>query len=167
MINLPKEEVDELAAQVERHLTEISAHDRGYLEDRSPRSNPSELELEVIPEVILTPVTTVPADQSLSAEALTLINRLSEGSWVELCNSGNERIRCKLATILSDGLRYVFVNRKGMKVAERSRAELARELMEAKTTLLDDAEIFDKALQAVIGNLRHMRDQIPIPQPAR
>ena len=163
MINLPKEEVDELAAHVELHLTEISAHDRGYLEDRSPRLNPSELELEVIPEVILTPVTTVPTDQSLSAEALTLINRLAEGSWVELCNSDNERIRCKLATILSDGLRYIFVNRKGMKVAERSRAALAQELMEAKTTLLDDAEIFDKALQAVIGNLRHMRDQIPSP----
>ena len=50
-----------------------------------------------------------------------------------------------------------------MKVAERSRAELAQQLMDANATLLDDAEIFDKALQAVIGNLRHMRDQSPQP----
>jgi Protein of unknown function (DUF1631) len=167
MINLPKEEVSELAAQVERHLTEISAHDRGYLEDRSPRSDPSALGLEVIPEVILTPVATAPADNNLSTEASTLIGKLAEGSWVELCNSDNERIRCKLATILSDGFRYVFVNRRGMKVAERSRDELAQELMDSKTTLLDDAEIFDKALQAVIGNLRHMRDQSSLPPTAR
>jgi len=32
--------------------------------------------------------------------------------------------------------------------------------------LLDEAEIFDKALQAVIGNLRHMRDQNPPLHPA-
>ena len=79
------------------------------------------LELEVIPEVVLTPVTNADTDQNLSAEATALVERLAEGSWVELCNSDSERIRCKLATILSDGHRYIFVNRKGMKVAERTR----------------------------------------------
>ena len=167
MINLATEEVDELAALLEKHLKEISAHDRGYLEDRSPRSEPSDPELEVIPEVILTPVTKDTTDIKLPAEASALVDKLAEGSWVELCNSDDERIRCKLATILSDGSRYIFVNRKGMKVAERSRAEIARELMDAKTTLLDDTEIFDKALQAVIGNLRHMRNQSPPPPSAR
>lgn len=161
MINLATEEIDELAALLERHLQEISAHDRGYLEDRSPRTEPSRLELEIVPEVILTPVAPDSANHNLSAEASAIVDKLAEGSWVELCNSDNERIRCKLATILSDGSRYIFVNRKGMKVAERSRAELAQQLMDANTTLLDDAEIFDKALQAVIGNLRHMRDHSP------
>jgi len=167
MINLPKEEADDLGALVERHLTEISAHDRGYLEDRTPGTNLSAIDLEVIPEVILTPVASTPTDLHLSTEAATLVDKLAEGSWVELYVAENERIRCKLATILSDGSRYIFVNRKGMKVAERSRHELAQELMDAKTTLLDDAEIFDKALQAVIGNLRHMREQNPQPASAR
>lgn len=161
MINLPKEEADELASQIERHLKEISAHDRGYLEDRKPKPDRSDLELEVIPEVILTPVAPESASDNLSANASAMVDKLAEGSWVELCNGNNERIRCKLATILSDGSRFVFVNRKGMKVAERSRAELGQELLEARTTMLDEAEIFDKALQAVIGNLRHMRDQNP------
>jgi len=166
MINLSTEEVDELAAKVERHLKEISAHDRGYLEDRTPRSDLSELALEVIPEVRLTPPAAEPPTHSLSAEASVMVDKLAEGSWLELSNIDNERIRCKLATILSDGSRFIFVNRKGMKVAERSRTELGQDLLNAKTTLLDEAEIFDKALQAVIGNLRHMRDQNPPLHPA-
>ncbi len=46
-----------------------------------------------------------------------------------------------------------------MKVAERSRVVLGHELMSGASTILDDNQIFDRALQAVIGNLRHMREQ--------
>ncbi len=166
MINLSNEEVDDLAAQVERHLKEISSHDRGYLEDRSPRTAIAELELEVIPEVRLTPAVAETGTTSLSMEAAAMVDKLAEGAWLELNNADNERVRCKLATILSDGSRFIFVNRKGMKVAERSRTELGQELLDAKATLLDETEIFDKALQAVIGNLRHMRDKNPPLHPA-
>jgi hypothetical protein len=160
LINLTPEEITEYTNQVERHLKDISDHDRAYLQNQNSIQR-TDLDLEVISEVVLAPHPQESSTELLSEAASALVGKLSEGSWVELGNTEGERLRCKLATILSEGSRFIFVNRKGMKVAERSRAELGRELLEGKTTLLDEAEIFDKALQAVIGNLRQMREQSP------
>jgi hypothetical protein len=75
---------------------------------------------------------------------------------VELRQPGGEVLRCKLSTIIDPGGRYVFVNRRGMKVAERSRRGLAVELKRQTLTILEESQVFDRALQAVIGNLRQM-----------
>lgn len=159
MVNLPEDEIADHAENVLRHLTEISVHDRAYLEASNPQER-IQTELEVIPEVVLAAgVDDVDEAPPPAAEALLL--RIAERTWFEL-GPDTPHIRCKLATILNDGKRFIFVNRKGMKVAERNRAELGKELLAGSTTILDDNQIFDKALQAVIGNLREMRQQ-PIP----
>lgn len=160
MVSLPEDEIADHAENVLRHLTEISMHDRAYLEASNPQER-IQTELEVIPEVVLAAgVDDVDEAPPPAAEALLL--RIAEGTWFEL-GPDTPHIRCKLATILNDGKRFIFVNRKGMKVAERNRAELGKELLAGSTTILDDNQIFDKALQAVIGNLREMRQQ---PTPA-
>ena len=56
------------------------------------------------------------------------INELVEGGWVELKRSNANALRCKLTTIIQPGDRYVFVNRRGMKIAEYTRMELAKQL---------------------------------------
>ena len=56
------------------------------------------------------------------------INRLTEGVWVELTHEDGQKLRCKLAAIVQPGSKYIFVNRRGMKVAERNRMALAVEL---------------------------------------
>ena len=53
----------------------------------------------------------------------------------------------------------MFVNRRGMKVAEKSRMELARDLQDDRLVVLNDSQVFDRALQAVIGNLRQIQSQ--------
>jgi hypothetical protein len=63
---------------------------------------------------------------------------------------------CKLAAIVQPGSKYIFVNRRGMKVAERSRMALAVELKRKSITILDESQVFDRALEAVIGNLRQL-----------
>ncbi|MFU8816155.1 MAG: DUF1631 family protein, partial [Pseudomonadales bacterium] len=68
-------------------------------------------------------------------------------------------MRCKLATVLEPGSRYVFVNRRGMKVAEETRPGLARALQDGKLAILNDTQVFDRALEAVIGNLRQVQSQ--------
>ena len=68
----------------------------------------------------------------------------------------NEKLRCKLATIVEPGSRHIFVNRRGMKVAEKTRMGLAVELKRGSLTILAESQVFDRALQAVIGNLRKM-----------
>jgi len=158
LLNLPEEEISDLVQQVDRHLSEISRHDRGYLEDVGDRM-PVEDPREIIREIVLAPEAVETSEPPISPEAEARAARLAEGSWVELTGTDGAKTRCRLATILGDGQRFIFVNRKGMKVAERSRRQLGTELQSGAATMLDEAEIFDKALQAVIGNLRHMRER--------
>jgi hypothetical protein len=89
-------------------------------------------------------------------EYIEQVGKLREGSWVELAQASGELLRCKLSAIVEPGGRYVFVNRRGMKVAERSRRGLAVELKRGTLTVLEESQVFDRALQAVIGNLRQM-----------
>jgi hypothetical protein len=101
------------------------------------------------------PVETVEPEPEMVRE----INRLTEGVWVEVTHEDGEKMRCKLAAIVQPGGKYIFVNRRGMKVAERNRMALAVELKRKTITILDESQVFDRALEAVIGNLRQLHRQ--------
>ncbi len=47
-----------------------------------------------------------------------------------------------------------------MKVAEKSRQELAIALQQGHFSILDDGMLFDRALESVIGNLRQSRGAV-------
>ncbi len=146
----------ELIAQ---QIDQISENDRLFLqEDEVPRSTSVFPELD---EIVLASPREVTDDyqgEPPAPDFLQKINALSEGSWVELEQNDHSVVRCKLATIVKPGDRYVFVNRRGMKVTEKTRMELARELQDEHLVLLDDSQVFDRALQTVIGNLRQMQN---------
>ena len=86
------------------------------------------------------------------------IIQLSPGQWVELHDQDGALIRCKLATVAQPGNRYVFVNRKGMKVCERSRNALALALEAEQMNLLAGSQMFDRALESVIGSLQRIHN---------
>ncbi len=83
--------------------------------------------------------------------------KMNVGIWVEMRQSGEKQYRAKLAAITKPTKKYIFVNRAGMKVSERSLMGLAVELQRRTMVLLDDSALFDRALQAVIGNLRSFK----------
>ncbi|MCL6415983.1 DUF1631 domain-containing protein [Aestuariirhabdus sp. Z084] len=85
-----------------------------------------------------------------------LIDSLKVGAWVEFNESEENHFRCKLAAHIKVTGKYIFVNRTGVKVAEKTRNGLAVELRDGGMRLLDDALLFDRALESVIGNLRQM-----------
>ncbi|MEJ2087130.1 MAG: DUF1631 domain-containing protein [Gammaproteobacteria bacterium] len=157
-IQLTESEIDRHLKEIETHLTAINSNDRAYLEeDEAP---PMDDTFEVMEEIVLT----LPGEQPDAAvnvevepEYIEQIGKLREGSWVELTQATGETLRCKLSTIIEPGGRYIFVNRRGMKVAERSRRGLAVELKRNSLTILEESQVFDRALQAVIGNLRQMQ----------
>ena len=156
LINLPDDECSEALADLESHLKDISEHDRAFLGDEEPPA-PIETLVEV-PEVKLAEVPPPePVGETVEPIHLATVDGLAEGRWVELMHDDQEKIRCKLATILNGGQRFVFVNRRGMKVAERTRHQMASEIERGELTVLEDSEVFDKALEAVIGNLRQLR----------
>ncbi len=156
-IQLADTEIDKRIQEIESHLANISSNDRVYLEEDEPA--PEDDSLEVMDEIILTlpgEQLDSPSNVEVEPEFIEKVGKLREGSWVELTQGSGEVLRCKLSTIIDPGGRYIFVNRRGMKVAERSRRGLAVELKRRTLSILEESQVFDRALQAVIGNLRQM-----------
>lgn len=88
---------------------------------------------------------------------VALVSNLTQGSWFEMQDSAGQMYRCRLAAMIKPTGKYIFVNRSGMKVAEETRDGLARALKSGRLRILDDGMLFDRALEAVIGNLRSAR----------
>jgi hypothetical protein len=161
LIQTPDTDIENWREVVRSQLEEISRNDRAYLEDddstRQPEAFP---EMEEIVLAAPQEVTDSFEGEAPAPDFVEKINRLSEGNWVEIRQEDRgEPMRCKLATIVKPGDRYVFVNRRGMKVAERTRMELARDLQDDRLVVLNDSQVFDRALQAVIGNLRQIQSE--------
>lgn len=87
---------------------------------------------------------------------LAQVARMSPGSWFEHHQDG-QHYRCRLAAIIKATGKYIFVNRAGMKVAEMNAQAFADALRDGELQSLDDGMLFDRALEAVIGNLRTTR----------
>jgi hypothetical protein len=88
---------------------------------------------------------------------LRVVDGMSMGLWVEFCESEEKRFRCKLAAVIRHTGKYIFVNRSGVKVAEKTRDELARDLCEGRIEMMEDARLFDRALESVIGSARNRK----------
>ncbi len=159
MLGSSGQEIEETLIGLRDRLTDISTSDRAFLEDDRPHAEAPEL--PVMEEIVLIgpgevePVETVEPEPEMVRE----INRLTEGVWVEVTHDDGQKMRCKLAAIVQPGSKYIFVNRRGMKVAERTRMALAVELKRKSITILDESQVFDRALEAVIGNLRQLHRQ--------
>lgn len=118
--------------------------------------------VEVVEEIILLapgesraqePEVSLPDDD----EALQNVDSLRVGSWVEIQEDEEHKLRGKLAAIIKPTGKFIFVNRTGMKLMEKSRMGLAVEFRRGAIRLLDDALLFDRALESVIGNLRKLK----------
>lgn len=81
------------------------------------------------------------------------VSRFAVGCWFEFANNGQVE-RAKLAAVIKMNGRYIFVNRSGVKVAEKTKQLLAQELKSGTVQVLNDGLLFDRALESIIGNLR-------------
>lgn len=96
----------------------------------------------------------------VSASWLEQVDRFAQGSWFEVSETNKPAYRCRLAAVIKAVDKYIFVNRNGMKVAEKTREELAMALQQGQFNMLDDGMLFDRALESVIGNLRESRGSV-------
>lgn len=104
-------------------------------------------------QLLIEPTLRLPEDDA----GLLQVDQLRLGGWVEIQEDEEHKLRCKLAAIVEPSGRYVFVNRTGMKVLEKTRMGLAMEFRRGTIRLLDDALLFDRALESVLGNLRKLK----------
>jgi hypothetical protein len=120
--------------------------------------------VDVIEEIVLEGPGEQPLDEyreipAVDDETMSMVDNLRVGSWVEFQEEGEHHTRCKLAAIIQPAGKYVFVNRTGMKVLEKTRMGLAVEFRRKAARVLDDALLFDRALASVIGDLRRMKER--------
>ena len=82
------------------------------------------------------------------------LDTIEIGNWVEFRLVNGTSFRCKLSAIIDEADCFVFVNRMGLKVIEKTRVELAHEMRRGRLTLLEQGALIDRALNVVVGNLR-------------
>ena len=105
-------------------------------------------------------ISQAPSIKDVSSSWLEQVDRFAQGSWFEVSEANKPSYRCRLAAVIKAVDKYIFVNRNGMKVAEKTRQELALALQQGHFSILDDGMLFDRALESVIGNLRQSRGHV-------
>lgn len=93
-------------------------------------------------------------EDATSAEHIARIDEMEIGHWVEFNLVNGASFRCKLSAIIEEAECFVFVNRMGLKVIEKTRSGLAHELRRGRLTVLEQGALIDRALDAVVGSLR-------------
>ena len=100
----------------------------------------------------------------LPAEASAQLERvyaLRPGTWLEFTLRDGTPERAKLSWISPMSGRYLFVNRRGLKVADHSPHELAMALAGNRLRILDSNALFDRAMDAIVDRLSHPADGRP------
>lgn len=145
-------------------IDDLHEADQQLLDHKTDGQSTSRSEVTTIeqPAVVLLPESDVPkgeVDTLADSPFIERIIQLRGGEWLELRDNSGAVLRCKLATIVQPGNLYVFVNRKGMKVCERSRNALALALQGDELKLIDESEVFDRALQLVLADLQRSEER--------
>ncbi len=156
------EQIDEIISQ----LREVQ--DTSFAE-HEPTAAPStsELDLEHAQQatdapapIEINPTAAEPDDLDEDDPTLQQVDQLSVGVWVEFAGDDPDTsIRCKLAAKINAIDKFIFVNRQGVKVVEKTRMGLARELKDQTVRFISDGPLFSRALESVIGNLRETQHE--------
>ncbi|MDX1557796.1 MAG: DUF1631 domain-containing protein [Marinobacter sp.] len=144
--------LDEMMGQLKHQLAEAFRTNAAIEALQDSPEEPEEEEIATLHQ------TAVERQQELEdaaiAEYVAQIDGIEIGNWVEFRLVNGANFRCKLSAIIEEADCFVFVNRMGLKVIEKTRVELAHEMRRGRLTLLEQGALIDRALDAVVGTLR-------------
>jgi hypothetical protein len=92
-------------------------------------------------------------EPAMDTPEMQLVAELKPGTWLEFVTGPETIERAKLSWISPMSGRYLFVNRRGLKVADYAPHELAQALASATARVLESTALFDRALDAIVGRL--------------
>ncbi len=87
-------------------------------------------------------------------EFVEAAQQMKVGNWIEFIDESGNRERAKLSWVSPISSKYLFVNRRGLKVCDKSVAALAIELRRGSAVLLEEVPLFDRALDAIVERLK-------------
>jgi len=93
-------------------------------------------------------------EEAVDDEFVDLARSLRVGTWVEFKNINGHNERAKLSWISPISAKYLFVNRKGLKVGDKTVWGLAADLRADRAEVLEDVPLFDRALDAIVERLK-------------
>lgn len=101
-----------------------------------------------------------PQTHEVDVQLLERIRALRPGTWFEFGRADAERLeRGRLSWVSPYSGRCMFVNRNGLKIAERKPEQLAREIEQGLSSVLEDTHLLKRALASVLAQLRGEKDQ--------
>ncbi|HSN00918.1 MAG TPA: DUF1631 domain-containing protein [Rudaea sp.] len=95
-----------------------------------------------------------PPDPLDDDECVRQAKSLKVGAWIELTGADGAKERAKLSWISPISSKYLFVNRKGLKVADKTVQVLAAEIRRGEAVVLEEVPLFDRALDAIVERLK-------------
>ncbi|WP_266159054.1 DUF1631 domain-containing protein [Dyella silvatica] len=152
-------------SDVERLLAQLHTYYRHQLGESVPEAEVRAIEEATslpIPESIQPVISSAPEaiepepdaeDPLENSPALAQVRELKPGHWLEFSVDNASVERAKLSWISPMSGRYLFVNRRGLKVADYSPYELAAALTAGTARSLESTALFDRALDAIVGRL--------------
>jgi len=151
-------------SDIDRLLNQLHTYYRHQLGESMPEAEVRAVEAPTtlpIPENIQ-PIAESEADLARSepepepkvdTPEMRLVAELKPGIWLEFMSDPETVERAKLSWISPMSGRYLFVNRRGLKVADYSPNELAAVLAAGTARVLESTALFDRALDAIVGRL--------------
>jgi serine/threonine protein phosphatase PrpC len=106
---------------------------------------------EVVIEGIRSDLALDPDDDD---EYTAVVRDLDVGNWVEFHHGDTTSTRARLTWKSPVTGRYLFTDRKGLKVADSSIHGLAVELMRGSASLMEDVPLFDRIMSNITDHLR-------------
>lgn len=79
---------------------------------------------------------------------------LKVGNWIEYQAEEGTRDRAKLSWVSPISGKYLFVNRRGLKVCDMTLHTLAESIAKGSTVVLEEVPLFDRALDAIVERLK-------------
>ncbi len=99
-----------------------------------------------------------------TSETMQVVRGLKPGCWFEFVAVDGAHDRAKLSWVSPISGRYLFVNRRGLKVADKSTLQLAQDIEAGRAVLLEEVPLFDRALDAIVERLRSAQPQVIAPR---
>lgn len=103
-----------------------------------------------VEEIVLQSPDAPYAESSVSDEFVAQIERLQCGAWLQFNKDDGACVRAKLSWRSPLTGCCLFVDRKGIKVADKSAEELAADLRCGRAEILDDVPLLDRAINALM-----------------
>jgi hypothetical protein len=124
--------------------------------DLPPGLDPEAVVEEIVIETVAdeTVVEVAPPPQPEHDPHLEVAQKLAMGTWVEFLGENGGRTRARLTWVSSVTGIYLFTDRRGMKVAERTPAGLAADFRRGSARVLDAVPLFDRAVSHLMKGLR-------------